>query len=83
MLRRSHPTGGPPCLKPSPIEPVPEVTARAARATFRKGNSLLSPRNELGAVFADADFANGIRALMRVKVGGAKARAVRRVLSGA
>jgi hypothetical protein len=37
------------------------VTARAARATFRKGNSLLSPRNELGAVFADADFANGIR----------------------
>jgi hypothetical protein len=41
------------------------VTARAARATFRKGNSLLSPRNELGAVFADADFANGIHPFPR------------------
>jgi transposase len=45
-------------LKPSPIEPVPEATARVARAAFRKGNPLLSLRDELGAVFADADFAD-------------------------
>jgi transposase len=45
-------------LKPSPIEPVPETTARVARAAFRKGNPLLKLRDELGAVFADADFAD-------------------------
>jgi transposase len=45
-------------LKPSPIEPVPEATARVARAAFRKGNPLLKLRDELGAVFADADFAD-------------------------
>ena len=49
------------CLKPDPIQPVPEETARVARAAFRKGNPLLSLRDELGAIFADADFANGIR----------------------
>ena len=45
-------------LKPSPIEPVPEGTARVAKAAFRKGNPLLSLRDELGAVFADTDFAD-------------------------
>ncbi len=45
-------------LKPSPIEPVPEVTARVARAAFRKGNPLLRLRDELGAIFVDADFAD-------------------------
>ncbi len=45
-------------LKPSPIEPVPEATARVARAAFRKGNPLLKLRDELGAIFADADFAD-------------------------
>jgi transposase len=40
-------------LKPTPIEPVPEGTARVAKATFRKGNPLLSLRDELGAIFAD------------------------------
>ena len=45
-------------LKPSPIQPVPEETARVARAAFRKGNPLLSLRDELGAIFADADFAD-------------------------
>jgi transposase len=45
-------------LKPSPIEPVPEGTARVARAAFRRGNPLLKLRDELGAVFADADFAD-------------------------
>jgi transposase len=45
-------------LKPSPIQPVPEATARVAKAAFRKGNPLLSLRDELGAIFADADFAD-------------------------
>src|SRR3712207_4898138 len=45
-------------LKPSPIAPVPEETARVARAAFRKGSPLLKLRDELGAIFADADFAD-------------------------
>jgi transposase len=45
-------------LKPDPIQPVPEETARIARAAFRKGNPLLKLRDELGAIFADADFAD-------------------------
>jgi transposase len=45
-------------LKPSSIAPVPEGTRRIARAAFRKGNPLLKLRDELGAVFADADFAD-------------------------
>src|SRR5690242_16956602 len=48
----------PAMLKPSPTEPVPEGTARVARAAFRKGNPLLKLRDELGAVFADKDFAD-------------------------
>ena len=43
-------------LKPTPIQPVPEETIRIARAAFRKGNPLLKLRDELGAIFADADF---------------------------
>jgi transposase len=45
-------------LKPTPIDPVPEETARVARAAFRKGSPLLKLRDELGAIFADADFAD-------------------------
>ena len=40
-------------LRPDPIQPVPEETARVARAAFRKGNPLLSLRDELGTVFAE------------------------------
>jgi transposase len=43
-------------LKPTPIQPVPEETVRIARAAFRKGNPLLKLRDELDAIFADADF---------------------------
>jgi transposase len=43
-------------LKPDPIQPVPEETVRIARAAFRKGNPLLKLRDELDAIFADADF---------------------------
>jgi transposase len=45
-------------LKPSPIPPVPEGTARVARAAFRKGSPLLVLRDELGTIFTDADFAD-------------------------
>lgn len=45
-------------LKPSPIEPVPEETARVARSAFRRGSPLLRLRDELGPIFADADFAD-------------------------
>src|SRR5881392_4345277 len=33
-------------------------TANSGRAAFRKGNPLLKLRDQLGAVFADADFAD-------------------------
>ena len=38
-------------LKPDPIQPVPEETASVARAVVRKGNPLVSLRDELGAIF--------------------------------
>lgn len=44
-------------LQPSVIEPVPEETARIARAAFPKGNLYLSMRDELGTLFNDLDFA--------------------------
>src|SRR5690242_10583423 len=45
-------------LKSAPIQPVPEGTARVAKAAFRKGTPLLKLRDELGAIFADEDFAD-------------------------
>jgi transposase len=45
-------------LLPSPpLPPVPDDTARVARAAFRRGNPYVLLRDKLGAVFADADFA--------------------------
>jgi hypothetical protein len=37
--------------------PVPELTARVARAAFPKGNPCLRLRDELGPLFRDTDFA--------------------------
>src|SRR4051795_6498081 len=45
-------------LQPRPIPPVPDDTARVARAAFPKGNPYLRLRDELGAVFGDDDFAD-------------------------
>ena len=45
-------------LCPQPLPPVPEDTARIARAAFRRGNPYVLLRDRLGAVFADADFAD-------------------------
>jgi transposase len=41
----------------SPIEPVPEETARVARAAFRKGNPLMRIRDEIGILYDDQMFA--------------------------
>ena len=43
-------------LKPKPIEPVPEETARVARSVHRKGHPYLTLRDELGTIFEDEDF---------------------------
>jgi transposase len=44
-------------LKPTPIPLVPEETVRVARAAFPKGSSYLRLRDEFGALYEDADFA--------------------------
>jgi transposase len=44
-------------LHPQPFEPVPEDTARVARAAFPKGNPYLTLRDQLGTIFQDEDFA--------------------------
>lgn len=44
-------------LKPDPIGSIPEETARIAKAVFRKGNTYLKLRDELGVLYADEDFA--------------------------
>jgi transposase len=45
-------------LRPEPIGPVPEETARIARAAFRRGNVYLRLRDELGTIYADEAFAS-------------------------
>ena len=45
-------------LCPQPLPPVPDDTARIARAAFRRGNPYVLLRDRLGAVFADVDFAD-------------------------
>lgn len=44
-------------LRPESIGPVPEETARVARAAFPRGNTYLRLRDELGAVYKDEAFA--------------------------
>src|SRR5919198_5166213 len=44
-------------LKATPIPPVPEETARVARAAFPKGAPWIFLRDELGTLYEDADFA--------------------------
>src|SRR4051795_6875179 len=45
-------------LRLQPFPPVPDDTARIAQAAFRRGNLYVLLRDRLGAVFADADFAD-------------------------
>lgn len=44
-------------LKPNPIPPVPDETARIARAAFPKGNTVMKMRDELGVIYKDEIFA--------------------------
>jgi hypothetical protein len=48
----------PMCLHPRPVDPVPEETARVARAAFPKGTTYMTMRDTLGAIFEDEDFAH-------------------------
>ncbi len=45
-------------LHPQPIPPVPEETARVARAAFPKGNIYVKIRDTLGSIYVDEDFAD-------------------------
>ena len=45
-------------LKPMEILPVPEETARVARAAFPKGTPFLRLRDELGVIYRDEMFAD-------------------------
>jgi transposase len=44
-------------LHPEPAGPVPEETARVARAAFPKGNVYVRLRDELGSLYEDQTFA--------------------------
>jgi transposase len=46
------------CLHPHAVPPIPEDTARVARAAFRKGNLFMRMRDEFGAIYADDAFAS-------------------------
>jgi transposase len=43
-------------MHPQPIGPVPEDTARVARAAFPKGSVYMQMRNVLGSIYDDEDF---------------------------
>jgi transposase len=43
-------------MPPKPIDPVPEDTARVARAAFPKGNVYIQMRDVLGSIYDDEDF---------------------------
>lgn len=45
-------------LHPTPISPVPEETARVARAAFPKGNRYLEMRDVVGTMYTDEMFAD-------------------------
>jgi len=45
-------------MHPQPIAPVPEDTARVARAAFPKGNMYMKMRDELGTIYQDQHFAS-------------------------
>ena len=45
-------------LHPKAIPPVPQETARVARAAFRKSNIYLQIRDTLGSIYVDEDFAD-------------------------
>lgn len=45
-------------LQAQKIPPVPEETARIARAAFPKGNLYMKMRDELGTIYNDENFSH-------------------------
>jgi transposase len=45
-------------LQPEPVCPVPEETARVAKAAFPHGNIYMKMRDEIGTIFEDQNFAH-------------------------
>ncbi len=45
-------------LHPQPVGPVPEETARVARAAFPKGNRAIGMRDAIGVIYTDDAFAS-------------------------
>ena len=45
--------GRPMSLKPQPIGPIPELTARVAHTAFPNGNTYLTLRDQLGTFYED------------------------------
>ena len=45
-------------LHPTPVTPIPEETARVARAAVPKGNVYLQMRDVLGTIYSDEHFAD-------------------------
>jgi len=45
-------------LKPEELGPIPEETARVARAAYPKGNVFMRMRDELGVIYQDEAFAH-------------------------
>ena len=43
-------------LQQKSVSPVPEETARVARAAFPKGNLYMTMRSEIGTLYSDQDF---------------------------
>jgi transposase len=46
------------CLHPRSVDPVPEESARVARAAFPKGTIYMTMRDALGGIFEDEDFSH-------------------------
>ncbi len=44
-------------LHAQPLEPIPELTSRIAKASFPKGTLAMHLRDALGSIYEDADFA--------------------------
>ncbi len=44
-------------LHPHAVDPIPQDTARIARAAFRRGSPFMRMRDEIGALFTDEEFA--------------------------
>jgi transposase len=53
-----HQGGKPMSVKPDPIPPVPDETARVAHAAFPHGNVVMTIRDHFGALYTDTDFAD-------------------------